>query len=705
MERSRVALIIAFALHLLIAACSDDGGGSSSDGAPADNPRTKTLIGGDIQGVPLPLSGVVTTIAGSPRGADGTGAAANLLSPTRIASDGTNLYLADGAAIRKVEIATGKVTLFAGAIGLSGSGDGIGSAARFSSSNAGGITSDGTNLYVADFGNHTIRKIEIATATVTTLAGLAGSPGTVDGTGSAARFNFPISITNDGANLYVAGGGTVRKIVIASGAVTTIAGSPTNNTLSDGVGAAAGFLGIAGLVVVGTNLYVLDVHRLRRIDLGTTAVTTIAGSTNALSGYADGTGTSARFNFTSSAGLATDGTTLYMTDDVNQVVRQIPIATLEVTTIAGSPGTAGFANGTGTAALFNSPKGIVVLGGQLYIADGNFTLRQMALASGAVTTLAGAPRGADGVGAAARIDSPRQITTDGTNIYVADTANHTIRRVEIATRTVTTLAGTNGVPGVTDGTGTAAQFRSLFGLTTDGVNLYVADTGNHTIRKVVIATRVVTTIAGNPGSSGSTDGIGAAALFNSPRQLTVHGGFLYVSDSLNHTIRRVALATGEVTTLASVAGAAGYADDIGAAARFNTPNGIATDGANLYVTDSLNHAIRVINLATRRVTTLAGFAGLSGSTDGIGSGARFSSPSGINTDGINVFVADTGNHVIRRIVIATAQVTTIAGTRNLAGTVDGVGIDAQFSSPVGLTTDGNRLFIGESGGTTIREMQ
>ena len=184
------------------------------------------------------------------------------------------------------------------------------------------------------------------------------------------------------------------------------------------------------------------------------------------------------------------------------------------------------------------------------------------------------------------------------------------------TTAVTTLAGTTLNSGSLDATGTSARFNNPFGITTDGTSLYVADTLNHTIRKIVISTGVVTTLAGTALTSGTTDGTGTAARFNNPCDITTDGTNLYVSDTLNQTIRKIVISTGVVTTLAGTALSTGSTDGTGAAARFNTPFGITTDGTNLYVADYYNHTIRKIVISTGVVTTLAGTAGTSGSLTG-----------------------------------------------------------------------------------------
>ena len=163
----------------------------------------------------------------------------------------------------------------------------------------------------------------------------------------------------------------------------------------------------------------------------------------------------------------------------------------------------------------------------------------------------------------------------------------------IATGVVSTLAGTAGATGATDGTGSAARFNTPVGITTDGVNLYIADSGN-TIRKVVIATGVVSTLAGTADIFGSTDGTGSAASFDTPYGITTDGNNLYVVDNGNLTVRKIEIATVVVSTLAGTAGATGAADGTGSAARFNDPLGITTDGINLYLADGNNYTIRKI---------------------------------------------------------------------------------------------------------------
>ena len=324
-----------------------------------------------------------------------------------------------------------------------------------------------------------------------------------------------------------------------------------------------------------------------------------------------------------------------------------------------------------------------------------------------VTTLAGlasSSGSAGGTGSAARFNDPADLAADRSgNVYVADANNHTIRRIT-PVGAVTTMAGQAGVSGSTDGTASVAQFNHPTGVSVDAPgNLYVADTDNDTIRKVTPAGGV-TTIAGLAGRTGSADGTGSAALFSSPSDVAVDSaGNLYVSDTLNHTIRMITPA-GAVTTIAGLAGASGSADGAGSAARFFAPEGIAVDGSgNLYVADTDNHTIRKIT-ATGVVSTLAGWAGSSGSSDGIGSGARFFYPADVTIDGTgNLFVIDTDNHTIRQIT-SVGVVSTVAGQAGTSGNADGTGTSARFNYPTGIGADASgNLFVADTNNQTIRE--
>ena len=320
----------------------------------------------------------------------------------------------------------------------------------------------------------------------------------------------------------------------------------------------------------------------------------------------------------------------------------------------------------------------------------------------------GSPSGSTLINALAfpQFNYPRSVAVDGSgNLYIADTQSNTIRKIT-PTGMVTILAGCPQVSGTSNGTESAALFNTPEGVAVDAVgNVYVADGGNHTIRKVTQA-GVVTTFAGKPGVTGGTDGTGSAARFNSPNGIAVDAnGNVYIGDTGNHTIRKITQA-GVVTTIAGKAGVSGTADGTGSAARFNLPRGVTVDSnGNIYVANCGNNDIRKIT-PSGVVTTFAGIAGAGwGSVDGTGSAAKFFSPWGITVDAnSNVYVADSGNSTIRKIT-PSQVVTTFAGSAGVNGTADGIGSAALFNGAMGVAIDAaGNIYVADTYNYTIRKI-
>jgi len=329
----------------------------------------------------------------------------------------------------------------------------------------------------------------------------------------------------------------------------------------------------------------------------------LAGSLNV--GSADGTGSAARFSSPTGVAVTTAGD-VFVADQDNHTIRKVTSAGV-VTTLAGTAGSSGSTDATGSAARFYKPYGIAVdTSGNLFVGDRqNHTIRKVTSA-GVVTTLAGTAGSSgstDATGSAARFNFPSGVAVDNSgNVFVADENNHTIRKVTSA-GVVTTLAGNAGDTGSANATGSAARFNQPFGVTVDTAgNVFVADTYNHTIRKVTSA-GVVTTLAGSAGSSGSADATGSAARFAQPIGVAVDtAGNIFVADQGNDTIRKVTSA-GVVTTEAGSAGQGGSNNGLGSAARFNFPSGVAVDSAgNVFVADSTNNLIR--NSVTSQPATI-----------------------------------------------------------------------------------------------------
>ena len=315
-----------------------------------------------------------------------------------------------------------------------------------------------------------------------------------------------------------------------------------------------------------------------------------------------------------------------------------------------------------------------------------------------VSTLAGnAPvsGGTDGYVSDARFFLPNQLAFDHLgNAFLTDSSD-TIRKID-TDGNVTTFAGTHNQAGSADGTGAAARFFYPQGLAVDTANnIWIADTGNNTIRKITPDGKV-TTVAGVAGASGKSDGAGTQARFDQPWSLAFDDrGYLYIADAGNNLIRLLD-PSGVVTTYAGT-GAEGSANGSALSSSFSFPIAIAVDaGRNLYIADWGNDVVRT-------VSTFAGRAGSSGSADGTGTNAFFDRPAGVTVgrDG-EIFVADQDNHTIRRITAA-GVVTTSAGRVDGPGNVDGSGRDARLYLPGSLTADSiGRIWISDSYNHAIR---
>jgi hypothetical protein len=411
-------------------------------------------------------------------------------------------------------------------------------------------------------------------------------------------------------------------------------------------------------------LYVLgDDNVVRKIGMTDGRVTIFAGvptdpDPSATGGWQDGVGTTAEFNLPWSAWA--DANNLYVVEIGNNTLRQINFSTAAVTTIAGEPAIQGADDGDSPTARFMSPQNLWGDGNYLFVSDSG-GIRRVRISDGQVRTIAGipvfpapnpqsflVPASVDGVGATARFNQPRGIWGDGQNLYVADRLSVVIRKIDIATATVTTIAGTINMPGIADGSGNQAQFQRPTGLWGDGTYLYITDAS--AIRRLAITSGAVTTIAGVGNATGTTDGIGASARFLALSGIWGDGANLYVTDS--QTIRKVNLATGLVTTLAGSPSTPSVpspqsVDGTGPAAQFAFPTGISGDGTFLYVTDG--NLIRRVRISDGATTTIAGRAGISGADDQPNLAATFNNPSGIWTDGVDLYVADSSNYAIRRL--------------------------------------------------------
>ncbi|MCC6544985.1 MAG: hypothetical protein IT392_10895 [Nitrospirae bacterium] len=637
-------------------------------------------------------TGEVTTLAGTsghPGSTDSSESDAVFNSPTDViaGANGQFIYIVDtdNHVIRSMNLSTGEVRTFAGTPGSTGKADGIGTAARFKSPKRG--VRIGNRLYIADTGNNTIRAIDISTAAVTTLAGtpgVAGSKDTAESINGIGQFNAPGDIATDGTNLYVAdtGNHTIRRINPASGVVTTISGSRETSGLVDSNDGAPKFNSPEGITWYSGFLYVSDTanHLIRKIDLNTMEVSLLAGDeacvvettvTNGFessvkkctgqqagsSSYGDSTdGTGKTTSFNAPTGINTDGSYLYVMDTGTNRIRRVNMNTGETKTFS-------YSKNKGVTLV--SPTGGDISGNFLYVADkGNQVIRKLDISSlsAAPLILIAGNVGANGYGYSAgyssRFNSPIGITADGMgNLYVADTGNHTIRKVVISTGEVTTVTGVPGTAGFMNSEFGYPLFNAPRGICFVGDHLYVSDSGNHLIRRVNLSTGYVGLVAGltdfvkSVGSPGTADSTGAAAGFNDPGGIASDGVYLYVSDSGNNTIRRVLISTGQVKTIAGMPGVIGFRDGVSFNANFYYPRGIAVDGDYLYVADTGNNVLRRVNKLTGEVLTFSGKVGQSSFVPGTSDIVRYNAVIGVATsqDTPYLFFTDGAENVVGKI--------------------------------------------------------
>ncbi|MCW5557840.1 MAG: SMP-30/gluconolactonase/LRE family protein, partial [Verrucomicrobiae bacterium] len=611
---------------------------------------------------------------------DGPGSEARFQSPTGLAVDaqGRAYVSDDGPTLRRIDL-DGTVTTIAGVPDSYGLRDGPASQALFSSPRA--LVLDGAgNLFIADQGNHTIRKLATE-GEVTTVAGVADSTGSDNGPGAQARFYLPrgLALGADG-DLYVADQGNqqIRRID-SLGVVTRFAfrvGSAPEGIEFDPAG----------------DLIVADWQgaALRRVSPD--------GTVSALPGNPD-----PRYADPTDVAFDADGR-LFIADTRNECIR-LRSPDGQVTVYAGVIRQPGGEDGPAAVARFRGPRGVAVgPDGSLWVADTeNNAIRKIG-SDGVTVTIAGLPIGSrDGLGSEARLNRPGGLAVgpDG-DLWISDTWNRTVRRATPDGRVIT-VAGLAGVSGFADGPGAEARFVEPTGIAVspDGL-VYIADTWSHTLRRWT-PDGVISTLAGTAWRSGAEDGLGTEARFNAPRGLALdRDGSVLVADAGNHCIRKVTPA-GEVTTVAGLAGVAGSADGPSWEARFQQPENlcVASDGS-IYVSDSGNSTLRRIG-TDGIVSTVAGVAGSRGHADGPGATARFSYPHGLVLDSEgNLYAADNGNRCIRKIA-PDGRVTTVAGKPGTWGSAIGTGEAARFFWVTALAmAPQNRLFIADSGDHVVR---
>lgn len=611
------------------------------------------------------------------------------------------------------------VSIFAGKPGGGGSADGIGTAAFLDTPT--GVAVDANSFYVIDHASSTLFAIDRASLQAHRVAGDPWRPAfgrnAMNGPSSAVALQGSVYITDTQNGVVRAWDGTQ---------LTTVGGLP--GTFGD---CDSGRLAFAqGITTDGTLLYVVNnqLDAICSLDPQNGHLAKIAGSKD---GYLDGLAASAQFRAPRGIGYSGTPARLYITDGDNRLIRSYTFASpATVSTALGTQGACGSVPGPPlSAATLCVGSGVTTIGSMVYFTD----LTQPAVRGfdptmpmSAVTVLAGSPIAAganDGVGLLARFDRLQDLvgftdSTGGSSLLVADTANHTVRAVTVPGGAVKTIAGSAEHRGSDDGTRATATFAAPLGLATDGIAVYVADSANGTIRKIAgetVSTAVRTTALVMPSAIAiDTDGTlyvtdqslgtvvevtstsqavviggngtdlgGSGAGLAAPQGIAVDSDTLYVADT-GHDAIRTFTKQGVLTGTLDF-GVSGTTVGCATAPGLQAPQGLALDASAhmLYVAASGNCMIFAYDTVARSAKAIAGAS--RGAADGVGTVATFDQPAGIALDGLgHLFVTDFGNALVRRIDLGSAAVTTYAGVRDQAGIVTGAVPGAHLNRGVGI---------------------
>jgi hypothetical protein len=625
---------------------------------------------------------------------------------------GGNIYIADSYSSHIFKVDTsGNLTVVAGNGTLGYSGDG-GPATSAALNRPEGVFVDGSgNIFIADTDNSVIREVLAASGNIQTVAGNGNAGYGGDGAAAtSAELNDPFGVFVDGTgNIFIADtdNSVIREVVASSGSIQTVAGNATPGYSGDGTPATSAQLdepeGVS-LDVTG-NIFIADTYNsvIREVTIATGQIHTVAGTYYA---YEDSCNYSGDDNPAISAQLClpsnvfVDGSSnLFIADTGNSVIREVLSAGSTIQTVAGN-GTLGYAGdgGAATSAELNNPSSMVVdTSGNIYIADtDNFVVRE--LSSGNIQTIIGnntlAYSGDNGPATNAALNYPGQVFVDASgNVYIADSENSVIRVVNTGSVAVT-IAGVTIQPGAIEtvaGNGTACP-------------------------------------TSNPGCGDG--GLATAANLNLPYGLFVDGsGNIFIADTANSVIREVVAATGDIQTVAGNYTSAFAGDgDLASGASLYNPYGVLLDGhGNVYIADTENSAIRVVNTGAAAITiagitiqpgdieTVAGTGGTActDSSEGCGDGGAATSaelkfPGGIALDSTgDIYIADSDNNAIREVNAMTGIIQTVAGTlgqRGYSGD-NGAPTSALLNTPENVVLDSfGNLFIADSQNSVIREV-
>ena len=668
----------------------------------------------------LPLAAqtyTVTTVAGgAPAPAIAAGASLALGGLGRVGvNPAGNIYFTALNSVYSLS-PSGTVTRIAGNGRAGFSGDGGSALSAQLNSPQGVVLDTQGNIYISDTGNNRIRVV--SNGVISTFAG-NGKPGNGGDYGdpTQAQLHIPLGLAVDtSGNLYIVDSANNAIRQVSGGIIYPFAGNYIQGFSHEGGPAIDAALSVPSDIAFDTsgNLYIADTGnaRIRKVDTSGNITTVVGGGT----AYTEG-GLATATVLAGPTGVRIDsGGNIFIADRDGNHIYKVAASTQKITTVAGNAGY-GFTGDGSTAAnaQLNSPTSIQVdPTGDLFFVDlRNSRVREIN-SSGNITTVAGnglvTYSGDGGAAQNALMSAPSGVAVGpGGAVYLSDTNNQRIRMIA-GDGIISTVAG-NGTPGFAgDGSaGTSAQVNFPSGLAADPFgNLYISDTGNQRVRK--LSGGSITTVAGNGTAGyGGDGGAGVSAQINSPAGLAVDSsGNLYIADFSNHAVRKVT-SGGTITTIAGT-GVAGYAGDgsPAAQAQLNGPAGLALDSSgNLYIADSGNHVVRRISPGGT-ITTIAGNGISATSGDGgLATAASLAVPTALATDAQgNLYIADTSANRVRLVTLG-GLIVSIAGTGAAGYSGDnGPALSAQFNGLSGISLDSSgNIYIADRANNAVRLLQ
>lgn len=669
------------------------------------------------------LSAQITTVAGRAYylGDNGSAINASLAAPYSYAVDASgNIYIAcvNDNRVRKIDASTSTITTIAGT-GVAGySGDNglaVNAKLNFRDGFPGVAVDKSGNVYISDYKNNRIRKIDATTKIITTIANTSGSGGYTGDNGAAtsAKISGPAGIWIDNSNnIYFAdnNNSVIRRIDGTTKIITTIVGKGLADFNGDNGAPTNAYLSYPEKFVFDSKgvLYIADEFNFRIRQVKNNVITTIAG--NGSPGYEGDGDLAINASIGTPTGIAVDALdNIYFVDNYNSVVRKIDATTKKISTVVGDGYADYFGDGGNAAnAELNSPTDIYIdkSNNNIYIADkGNNRVRKIDGSTNIISTFIG--DGSDGFSGApdalkAQLN-PQAVISDGTNLFIAEGTYYDVRQINVTNNAFPVAGNPNIDPAYAskgfsgdNGLATQAKLNAPVDVKLDASNnIYFADVFNNRIRKVDAATNTITTIAGTGTAGFSGDnGSPTSAQLNAPYGIAFDkNGNLYIADAQNNRVRKITTSTNKISTIAGTGSATSGADgSLATSTALNNPYSVTVDASlNVFVLEKGVGKVRKIDASTQKVSTIL-------------SNGHVLTAIALDKKN-NILVSDSTDNVVLRIDAATSAVTTIAGTGTAGYSGDGGDASyAQLNGPRGLFADNlGYIYVADAGNHVVRK--